>query len=476
MINTCRKFGGIVAGVALALLAGAATVPGQANATLWNHKFAFTNVNPNGLGGALIWPLFTVNNTDTLLAITNTTTNVSGDDSVVLTNSPSSTNLANINSPGRYVLVHFHVRKATDSADLKDWTVCLSPGDVWTAAFTASGANTVIDTGDASTTSISFPQTITGQTQGYIEAVAVDSGTSQAKGCDDARPNTGGTNGDVGFRMVNSLFGEEFFVSNGAGLASGANATAIFTFQDVRGFEPVVNTIKSTVAPDSTTKGANKRVWFALTHPGLGYTVGSLVSRWILDTATGLDTQMVVTFPVGNVQIKPDKDMEFGTYDTCSDCTPFNFNIPSKMAFWARDDEETLAAASPRQITLGNEVNVLTLSSLVAGNASLIPPGATGGWFRLMIDDDENEFVDAVLGKTCSVDEPGDTCSNGGGTLTKHYVPAMLPVVGFSILQGTQSGNLLSALLPWKSEAPLDLYNCAYDYCNGINGGLDMTP
>lgn len=483
MANMVKKLCGI-AGVLTILLVAAAALPSRAGATLWPNLIHGTHSNPGGLGGALIYPLFTVEGgTGTLLAITNTTITFTGNDSVVAALCPGADGCPTdetfqLNSRGTYTLVHFHARKTTDSSDLKNWTVCLSPGDVWTAEFSNVGGNTQISTLDSSVTSVAFPLTISGQTKGYIEAVAVDSGTSQQYGCDGQVQNPAGNNGDRGFDFNNSLFGEAFFVSQGSGLSNGYNATALRVFQDIGGDGSVlvVNSIKSTLIPDTGINTAQKRSFFALTHPALYSTVGSLASRWILDSSIGLDTQMVVTFPVGNVTLKPVGDFGFGGFDNCSNCTHFNFNIPATMALWLWNDEEVVDGQSPRQVTMGNEVNILTLSSLIsAGTVHLPTVSDTGGWLRLMNDDDENQFVDAVLGKTCSVTSPGDTCINAGGTLDVRFVPEMLPVVGFSILTAPPQFN---ALLPWKFQAPASTYDCYADASGdfGQCTGVDLDP
>jgi len=289
-------------------------------------------------------------------------------------------------------------------------------------------------------------------------------------------PNPAGVVGDAGHAFMHSLFGEAFFVTLGpGGLSSGYNATAIQTFQDLRGFEPVVNTIKSTVKPTAASNTAQKRVFFALTHPTIYSTTGSLASRWILDATGDFDTQLVVTFPVGNLTLKPVGDLGFPGFDNCTNCTPFNFNIPATMALWLFDDEEHVDLSSPKQVTINKEVNVLTLSTLISGGVVHLPLATSGGgWLRLMNDLDENQFVDAVLGKTCSVSSPGDTCLASGGALSNRYIPAMLPVVGFSILTAKPQ---FSALLPWKIQPPASLYDCPIDAtgdfgdCTGI--GLD---
>ncbi len=478
MANTRRRKTCGTAAVAVALLIALLALAGPANA--YPSQYWYTNVPANMEGGALIWPLYSVDGQDTLIAITNTSIAVSqGTDPVAGVGFP-------VNSSGRWVLVHFTVRRPDNSAELANWPVCLSPGDVWTASFTKVGSSAVIDTTDLSDTKASlFPRTVPSLT-GYIEAVSVDEGTTEARGCNGTPPS-----GFEGQYFNNSLFGEAFFVSTGSGLASGYNATALASFQDLS-LPAVAQTIKDTFAPVPGVNSAQKRAFFALTHPGRVVTVGSLKSRWILDDLTGVDTLMVVTFPVHDapgktLKLKPTADFGFPGSDDCSNCSSFNFDIPATMTLHMRDDEECIATSSPRKVPIGKQVNVLSLSLLVAGvdGLNLLPactPDTKAGWFNLMIDENENEIVDAVKGVNCTTDANGDVCSAAAspGTLQTWYVPAMLPIVGFSILQADGTGGtLLSGLLPWKWNAPANKYNCAsaggdLNHCTGV--GIFPTP
>lgn len=488
---------GATAMIAAAMLITIAALPGSSEARPGSSGKSMGSKramrSPSGLGGALIYPLWTVTNTNTLVAITNTSIEVHGTDGVASAfcpgggNCPSNTAIS-VNSFGTWTQVHFHVRRDTNSQDLKNWKVCLSPGDVWTMSLVSNGSGgATIATTDLSTVDgVSFPATIAGATQGYIEAIAVDVGTTEKVGCDGQVGNNDALNGPNGFtvlgggpdsmhEIVNSLFGEGLFVSLGTGLASGYNATAIAGMQELEQGEPIGQSVKSTTIPESGVASAQKRAWTALTHPGLDYTTGSLASRWIADSSVGFDTQLVVTFPVSTneagaaLTLKPFTDFGLGGSDVCAECLSFNFGIPSTMALWLRDDEEGVSTGSPKQVTIGKETNVLSLNALILANPALLPPsGARGGWLHLLIDADENEFVDAVHGVTCST-SAGSSLSPCAtvGSVQHHFVPAMLPVAGFTILQGTQGGTLLSALLPWKELIPYAEYQCfnGSDYC-----------
>jgi len=465
----------VVAALLVAGIVSPASVDAAPQFSTYDSSSALTQVDVSGAnGGALIWPLWTVVNTNTLIAITNTSVRVSGTDEVAGAcggnNCPSQPSITPT-SPGLFTLVRFHFRRATDSADQKDFSICLSPGDVWTAALTKVGGVTKILSSDLSTINNETGSGFSGLNEslpgnpdiGYIEAVAVDTGTTKDTGC--AGPPGGFSGSALGTAraMVRHLMGEVFYVSLGTGLANGANATSIGAFQaiEAQSSQAVVDTIRSAVFPtgdSGAVNNARNRVFFALTHPGEHVTVGSLVTRWILDETAGFDTQLVVTFPLGNLTMRPFREFGFNGSDNHSDRVDFNFNIPTTMALWLRDDEEH-RSNSPRQVPMGKEVNVITLSTEAAANPTIIPSGAKGGWLQLMIDNDENEFVDAVRGANCSVSASGDVCTTTG-TLNQQHVPAMLPVVGFSILTSTTSGGKLSALLPWKWRAPDVDYDC----------------
>jgi len=427
-------------------------------------RLLFTHVAPTQKGGALIWPLFTTENASTLIAITNTSVRIAGTDEVAgACEGAGCLSGPSVNLPGLFTLVRFHVRRDTDSADLLDFSVCLSPGDVWTAAIFREGTATRVVSSDSSGINCDTGSCATGLSavlfggaqRGYIEAVAIDAGPTQQIGCDGAPGGKPDCPTCAPNPFVNALFGESLFVSLGSGLANGANATAIGSFQRIAPGLGVVDTIRSGITPSAGVNGARKRVFFALTHPGKNTTVGSLQSRWVLDSSVGFDTQLVVTFPLGNIALQPFADFGFGTADVGA---TFDFSIPSTMALFLRDDGE-LSSSSPRQVTIGREVNVITLSAEVADNPSLLP-GATakGGWLHLLIDRDENEFPDAVA---AMVDD--------SGTPTNEFVPAMLPVVGFSILTASTPNGGLSALLPWRYSDPPTTYSCV------LSGGGDNS-
>ena len=71
-------------------------------------------ISPNGVGDLLIFQYWTTVNRDTLIAV--------------------------INPFGGQAtrFVHVRLREAVASVDVRNFTICLSPGDVWTASLTAA--------------------------------------------------------------------------------------------------------------------------------------------------------------------------------------------------------------------------------------------------------------------------------------------------------------------------------------------------
>lgn len=475
-----------VAAVAIGLLLAGLVGPAPVQAAPAGSGYIAgtpTRVAVNGLGDALIWPLFTVDNTNTLLAITNTSIHLIGTDTVAGCSGCMGTDSISMgpNSIGQFTLVRFHIRRDTDSVDIRDFSVCLSPGDVWTMTLSRVGSATKLVSTDTScidfeqskpTCNSGLDEPLTGNPlRGYIEAVAIDTGTrgpgdANPFGCDGVAGGIDTQPGGAPWPFVRSLFGETFYVNLSTGIANGANATALVNLQELHASDnAVTDSIRTTICPTGTCSSYNsnqKRAFFALTHPGEFATVGSLVSRWILDTAAGFDTQMVVTFPLGNLSLSPTTDLDdSGQYVGSSSNVSFNFNIPSQMALYLRNDSEA-RSHSPRQVVMGKEVNVITLSTEVAANPTLLPTASSkAGWLHFLIDDDENEFVDAVAGAACTSTNSGSGACLPG-SLTNLFMPRMLPIVGFSILNSTITGKF-SALLPWKWMPPADDYSCGGD-------------
>lgn len=117
-----------LASVGLASIAGAQTTPGSA-----------VSVNPDGLGEALIYPFYTVQNGNiTLLSIVNTT------------------------EAGKIVKIRF--RDYANSEDVRDFNIYMSAKDVWTAALLPAGAAGVPGTGPFSGQAVNGAMMVTQDT------------------------------------------------------------------------------------------------------------------------------------------------------------------------------------------------------------------------------------------------------------------------------------------------------------------------
>ncbi|HEX9879091.1 MAG TPA: hypothetical protein VGB25_02725, partial [Candidatus Binatia bacterium] len=196
-----------------------------------------------GTGQALIKPFWVADGTtDTLIEVVNRATGLVHQGET----SPTT------NRKGRWILVHFTVHEEKDSIDVRDWNICLSPGDVWTAALTLEGGVTHLKSNDLSSGAPSEPLSDLGTApideilqpgpggtnpvRGYISAVMIDNGTSHGAGCDgnheSNNPNTGDPDNaefdSERHQALNApLFGRSIYVNVGNGLATGFNDEAI---------------------------------------------------------------------------------------------------------------------------------------------------------------------------------------------------------------------------------------------------------
>jgi hypothetical protein len=380
-----------------------------------------------GRGQALIYPFWTVENTDTLFEIVNGITRI---------------NSSGASRNGRWVQVKFHIRD-TASADLLDFTVCLSPGDVWTASLTQRDGVTHLISKDLSASDLGHPptdSTLSQASRGYIEAVMIDNGLTQETGCNNSHADADFSGGSEADGTDQPLFGRVIYVAMATGLATGFNAEAIKDLD------------ASIELSSGTLQGSTKAFQaLALGHDN-GSVVGALLGRWLVDPSIGADTQVVVTFPLGSQSFNlcsGESSTAFGVFSAaCTTTSPLDFSLPAKAALWIRDDEERVNF-SPRQVPFGNEVNVLTLSEFPTLLA--VSGGGKAGWFRLMIDDNEDEVTDFVTGQL----------QTGGPGPTDVRLPHVLPVVGFTIISAPVQAGRISATFPFQTDRPPSLYDCA---------------
>jgi hypothetical protein len=456
-----------------------------------------------GTGDVVIYPFWIADGTtDTLFEIVNRLSALQYAGSQSPPNTPTS------NRKGRYVLVHMTIHEEKDSIDVRDFNICLSPGDVWTGTLTLVGGVTRLKSRDLSNNAfgsqlpnvppdVDVPLAAAGvppanPIRGYIEAIMIDNGTSEGAGCDQQHESTNPDTGQPDNAVFdaqhqgldNPLLGRSILVNVGNGLVTGFNAEALedYCFNEQDG--PGVNCLGLASIKFDAAKGTTgARAFQALALADNARSVrGGYVGRFIRDAANTFDTQVIVTFPTGRGQkfgfcagdVSP-FNAPFGT----TNCTgksagqlDFSITATTTMALWIRNDEECVSI-SPRQIPVPFEVNVITFTQLsdilfltsadspggVCKNPSA-PQPTTSGWFRLLFDANEDEVTDFV---TASSTAAANT------NAIPVFVPRVIPAVALEIIQAIAGAQgRVSASFPLQSEAPHDFYNC-----NNSSGTLE---
>jgi len=293
----------------------------------------------NGIGDMLVYSLWqTTGNRDTLIAV------IEGYGT----------------SASNYVHVRF--REGVNSVDVLDFTICLSPGDVWTAALSGTGApagGSVLRVGNPGSCdddvvapltpppAVGEPLIISGATFGYMEAYTFPGPAASPPGTD-------------------SIFGVATIVNPTAGFASSYNATALVNFEGLT---------------EGDTVHGDVLIAQALAREG-GVDKEILMTRYTAGGVLNATSQIVLTFPTGD---QPEFDDD-----------------PDSISAYFFDEDENINS-SPRRIDLPNEVNICTIdrTALVTritcpgtDNSFIVQGGGgtyTGGWVRLF-----NNNLDAV--------------------------------------------------------------------------------
>ena len=416
-----RGMSGLLAGLAcLCLVTAASAGPGD-------RAMYF-----EGRGQALVYPFWTVENADTLFEIVNGLTGFRG--------TPQR---------GRWVLVMVRVRDAA-STDVLSFPICLSPGDVWTGALTLREGATHLLSNDRSNDHAGsglgpapVDATLSGgsrPTRGYIEVVMIDNGLTQATGCNGSHGDSDFSPGSDEDGTDQPLFGRLIYLSANTGLSGGVNAEAI------KDLDPSRELLSGTL------HGSARAFQALALGRDPGSVVGALLGRWLVDQAIQADTQVVVTFPLGNQSFNlcdGESDTPFGTFiNPCTTTTRLDFSFPATATLWIRDDEEGVNL-SPRRVPLGEEVNVLTLSDFPG--ILRVPGSGKSGWFRLLVDANEDEVTDPVTGQL----------EQAGPILTTVRVPRVLPAVGFSVISAQFAAQRVYAIFPFQTQPPASLFDCA---------------
>jgi len=266
--------------------------------------------------------------------------------------------------------VHVRFREGEDSVDVLNFTICLSPGDVWTASVSSTGAPTgssVLRVGNPGSCDddVAAPLTsppavgeeliMDGATFGYMEAYTFPGPAASPPGLD-------------------SIFGVATVVNVTAGFASSYNATALVNFEGIN---------------ESDTAAGSQPISDALAREG-GVDKEILMTRYTAGGDLNAVSQVVLTFPTGD-------QPEVG-------------GDPDPISAYFFDEDENVNS-SPRRIDLPWEVNVCTIDRIGdpaltritcpgANNSFIVQGGGgayTGGWVRLFnnnLDALDNDSID----------------------------------------------------------------------------------
>ena len=337
-----------------------------------------TQVTPNGVGDLLIFGYWTTDDRDSLVSITN----------------------AFGAQTERFV--HVTIYEGVNSAELLNFTICLSPGDVWTAAISSDGANSIFTVGnpgtcDESVTGSLTPPLASGDSQilnanfGYIVANTMECTSTfncpffVAPNFAPAPPAGDNDGGD------DTIMGTATLVSPTTGFSSSYNATSLIGFDaldegaDIHNGDNVgrAHGTYPTVVPGGTSNtngSARTDVANALANEG-GVAKELLMGRWTAATSFNSSTDVVLTFPTGD-------------YPGAAD----------PVSIWIFDEEER-RNFSPRAVILDYEVNLCrfqnadqTASGLTEFYCNGVAPAGgpeiqspvdfQGGWFRIINNND----------------------------------------------------------------------------------------
>jgi len=438
------------------------------------------NVNPNGLGQALIYPYYTVN------------ADANGNAFNSLLSVVNSTNSA------KAVKVRFLEGK--NSREVLDFNLFLSKFDVWTAAVlpSSSGGGKVLTFDNSCTIPdnsalkagvdfVNFAYTgsaddkggsgLDRTKEGYVEIIEMATyptntctyiqithvsgtpkdcaGLSDAGAATDAGSASGGLFG--GMSLINVAAGVDY-TEDAVALQRFNNGPIYFNAGSVSpqltDVFPTTSTVLAAEPQDpfnSTDLGVYVSQW-----PTPVYNPADTVSavlmhdtvmnEYILDAATKSGTDWVMTFPTKRFYVNPGtgaapKLFQRNFNGTAGSCDDVTLNI------YDREERTTSSPVtfSPPPPTLTNsicwEANIVTFNNsnlLASANKSNINTTFTNGWLRLGFVRSTSATFHTLGNVTATTHIGGPTFSSSG--LTKTYLG--LPVVGFAV-QSFTNGTLV---------------------------------
>jgi hypothetical protein len=426
------------------------------------------NVNPDGLGQALVYPYYTTNGLGT-------------GGTVAPYNSLLS--VVNSTSSGKVVKVRFIEGRA--SKEVLDFNLWLSPFDVWTAAIIPSGAGAGIFTTDLSCTTptvssnsaaptnfVNFAyvgdpelQTLARTKEGYVEIIEmgiVTGGTlanithaqpsppGTPPGC--SKLPTGATpptdlvtgNGGLfgGISLINVLAGGDI-TENAVALSSFTATTLWAAAGYILPDLSQVNPKTSVVFNQSTTTGVAEVVttdWGGSAPAGTlpvdpvsaVFMVEDVLNEYVLDPGTKSGTDWVVT--------EPTKHFYYNTSFNVLKLFQRNFRLGGAcddlgLTIYNREEQSVLGSFSPPPPTVTNsmcwEANVLTFNNtnvLLSNNSLNIPVNFPNGWVDLNLFGGVTAPVHQLIGgNTLRI-----STATGATTTQANATYNGLPVVGFA--------------------------------------------
>jgi hypothetical protein len=446
------------------------------------------NVNPGGLGQALIYPYYTVN------------TDAAGDTYNTLLSVVNTTNSA------KSVKVRFLEGK--NSREVLDFNLFLSKHDVWTAAIlpSSSGGGRVITVDNSCTIPdnsflkagvdfVNFAYTgsaddkggsgLDRTKEGYVEIIEM--AVYPTYTCTSIQvTHVGGVPFDCdgvtdagaladGVSASGGLFGGISLINVGAGTDYTEDAVALQRFNNTNNYQNA-----GSVSPQLTDASPKISVVFAAEPTNIGGTndLGVYVSRWcdtdtncltpgrynpadpvsaslmhdavmnefVLDPGTKSGTDWVVTFPTKRFYVNTGTgsapklfQRNFnGTAGSCDDVTLAIFDREEKTT----STPVTFSPPSPTPTTsICWEANIVTFNNsnlLASKNVSNISTGFINGWLRLGFATSTSTSFHKLANSTATSEVFGASSFSTG--LTKTYIG--LPVVGFAV-QSFSNGTLV---------------------------------
>ncbi len=444
------------------------------------------NVNPDGLGQALIYPYYTTQGT----------------------NAPYNSLLSVVNSTNSGKVVKVRFLEGKNSKEVLDFNLWLSPRDVWTAAIVPMGAGAGILTADLSCTTppipaagqaftnIKFTEDAAGTgldrtKEGYIEIIEMGNVTGatltaithvqpappgRPPGCAGLPPTTQPTdlvigNGGLfgGISLINPLGGGDVtedavalasfcvFVAlpgpAGTCSAQGLWAPAGSTQPDLSQVNPKLSVVFNNTQVVTTQWPLSDPTVFPVDPVSAVLMHDNIYNEFVLDPGTASGTDWVVTFPTkhfyydGNNNRLKLFQSNFRASGACDDILLTQYNREEQTVV-------NVPGFSPPSPTGTDaicwEANVITFNNtnvLLSANKSILTTSFPNGWVSL------NFFPASITGTVHKLIGDGTVTGDTATGVTSAQATATyngLPVIGFAAQSFTNSSVTSVTSAPLK--------------------------